>query len=335
MADLEQALYEERSLLRVPGMRKTLFVVTPDMAAAMQAACNDRNAAAGLTQLVGLIERQGLADDGSALVGALREGILASLAARGEAVAADIKSDVTDLDARLHFGAGKDWEGSVGLTSRVLYQLTFEGSVTRAHPRGTWRSGQYHWALLDRWHALAEMTVDEAAAALLTAYLTAYGPATTTDIRWWTGWTVARMNEALSATQAEEVELEDGTGWVLPGDDQPEDESSWVGLLPGLDPSVMGWKEREWLFSGGSEGLFDRNGNAGPTVWVDGCVVGGWAQRDDGSVVTEPTTDLPRSTRRAIHAESERLQSWLDGTVITHRFPSPMERALKAGPPRT
>ena len=27
--------------------------------------------------------------------------------------------------------------------------------------------------------------------------------------------------------------------------------------------------------------LFDRNGNVGPTVWLDGRIVGGWGQRPD------------------------------------------------------
>ena len=38
--------------------------------------------------------------------------------------------------------------------------------------------------------------------------------------------------------------------------------------------TFMGWKERDWFLGEHAEPLFDRNGNAGPTVWRDGRVVG-------------------------------------------------------------
>ena len=53
----------------------------------------------------------------------------------------------------------------------------------------------------------------------------------------------------------------------------------WVALLPGLDSTVMGWKERAWFLGGHQHALFDVNGNAGPTVWCNGRIVGGWAHR--------------------------------------------------------
>ena len=68
------------------------------------------------------------------------------------------------------------------------------------------------------------------------------------------------------------------TGYVLAGDLEPTPRPEPVAaLLPTLDPTTMGWKERDW-YLGAHAGrlLFDGNGNAGPTIWWDGRVVGGW-----------------------------------------------------------
>ena len=35
----------------------------------------------------------------------------------------------------------------------------------------------------------------------------------------------------------------------------------------------MGWRERVWYLGDHAKMLFDTNGNAGPTVWVDGRVM--------------------------------------------------------------
>ena len=103
----------------------------------------------------------------------------------------------------------------------------------------------------------------------------------------------------------------------------------WVALLPGLDPTVMGWKERDWyLEPAHATVLFDRNGNAGPTVWAGGRVVGGWAQRADGTVVIELLVPVDRSVRRAVEAEAGAVQDWLGATRVIPRFRTPLERRL-------
>jgi hypothetical protein len=105
---------------------------------------------------------------------------------------------------------------------------------------------------------------------LLRRWLRAFGPATTTDIRWWTGWTAKLTASTLAAVGAVEVGLDDGAGWLLPDDlDPPPSPAPWVALLPALDATVMGWKQRDWYLGEHAEALFDRNGNAGPTVWAE------------------------------------------------------------------
>ncbi len=65
VADLERALYEQRSLVRMLGMRRTMFVVDREVAAVMDAACTQALAPAERRRLVQLVEQQGHASDGA------------------------------------------------------------------------------------------------------------------------------------------------------------------------------------------------------------------------------------------------------------------------------
>ncbi len=90
----------------------------------------------------------------------------------------------------------------------------------------------------------------------------------------------------------------------------------------------MAWKERDWYLGDHGAVLFDRNGNAGPTVWVDGRVVGGWTQRADGEVVFELLEDVGRETTAAITQEADALASRLGDVRVKPRFPTPLHRHL-------
>jgi hypothetical protein len=92
----------------------------------------------------------------------------------------------------------------------------------------------------------------------------------------------------------------------------------------------MGWAGRDWFLGPHREMLFDRNGNAGPTVWWDGRVVGGWAQRPGGDVVYRLLEDVGAEAQAAVALEAERLTRWLAAVRVTPRFRTPLERTLSA-----
>ena len=74
--------------------------------------------------------------------------------------------------------------------------------------------------------------------------------------------------------------------------------------------------------------LFDSNGNAGPTVWWDGRVVGGWSQRRDGEIVHRLLEDVGADAVRAVESEAERIERWLGDVRFSPGFLPPFQREL-------
>ncbi|HEX6390519.1 MAG TPA: M48 family metalloprotease, partial [Solirubrobacteraceae bacterium] len=56
--------------------------------------------------------------------------------------------------------------------------------------------------------------------------------------------------------------------------------------------------------------LFDRSGNIGPTVWCDGRIVGGWAQRTDGEIALALLEDVGAGAAAAIALIRTRPNDW-------------------------
>jgi hypothetical protein len=184
---------------------------------------------------------------------------------------------------------------------------------------------------MDAWlpGGLPEMQLPAARTELVGRWLKRFGPGTRADMRWWTGWTAAEVDRALLALEAVEVGLDGGTGYVLPDDLEPmAAPTPGAVFLPALDSTVMGWTERGWYLGAHGPRLFDRSGNAGPTVWWDGRVIGGWAQRKDGRIVLQLLEDAGAEARVATEEEADRLERWLGPVRFIPRFRTPLEIAL-------
>jgi hypothetical protein len=280
-----------------------------------------------------MIEKGGVAENGEAWLREVLPKTLEVVRAAGPLFARELTRQIPELSDKITFTnqAGRVM-GTTGMSSRALTQLGMESRVVRARPAGTWVSGQYSWAEIEAWLG-SPMVVPpepEASARIVQRWLETFGPGTETDLKWWTGWPVTRVRRALEAVEAVQVDLgEEGIGFLLPDDlDEVIPPDSWVALLPSLDSTPMGWKERDWFLGGHENVLFDVNGNAGPTVWVDGQVVGGWAQRKDGEVVYELLERVSPGEVKSIKATKDRLEEWLAPVAVTPRFRSPMDRSL-------
>jgi hypothetical protein len=337
--DLQRALYEERTLVRMLGMRRTVFVVPVDVAPAIQAGCAEAIAVNQRRLLLALLTEAKIQDgadgpvDPAAWLDEVADSAVRALAARGEATAAALCADEPRLRTQVTVAEGKSYGGQMNITSRVLFLLAAQGRIVRGRPGGSWLSTQYRWSTVDRWWpgGLPSMGVPAARVELARRWLSAYGPATVADLKWWTGWTLTETRRALGQLSTVDVDLDGTPGVLLESDvdSEPEREPRAV-LLPALDPTVMGWAGREWYLGGHAAALFDRSGNAGPTVWWGGRVIGGWAQRADGTVVTRLLEDAGRAATRAVDAAAASVRDWLGEVRVTPRFRTPLERELSA-----
>lgn len=330
---VERALYDERSVVRALGMRRTMFVVPRDAFPLLHHGCAAPLGPAERRRTARMIEEAGLVKDGARWLRRAERAAVEALADLGEATAKQLTTAAPILAKRIAYGEGTRWAGEQGLVTRVLFLLSTEGRVLRARPLGSWISGQYRWALTETWlgEAPPELPADDARTELLRRYLGAFGPCTIVDLRWWTGWTLAQVRRALARVDAVEVDLEGPTGWVLPEDLAPVREPRpWAALLPGLDPTVMGWKERGWYLGDHASALFDRNGNPGPTVWWDGRIVGGWVQRRSGEIAYRLLEDVGSDGAATIERTAADLHRWLGDTRVIPRFRTPLEVELSS-----
>ncbi|MEU6862470.1 winged helix DNA-binding domain-containing protein [Streptomyces sp. NPDC046876] len=326
---VEQALYEDVSLVRLLSMRNTLFAVSAELAPYV-----DASTARGIAAKERRTFLKRLAEDGQGLdadwLARVEAAALDALDSLGPATGSRLSAAVPELRRKITVGRGRAYEAETGVATRVIRLLAADGRIRRDRPLGSWTSSQFHWVHTEPWPAVA---AGEARAELARRWLTAYGPGTAADLKWWTGWTLTDVRKALAAVGPEEVRLDDGTtALVAPGDTggEPAPEP-WAALLPGLDPSAMGWSDRAFhLDPAHRPALFDYAGNIGPTVWWNGEIVGGWAQRADGEIVWRMLADRGRDAGEAVAAEAGRLARWLGPARVTPRFRTPLERELSA-----
>ena len=102
-----------------------------------------------------------------------------------------------------------------------------------------------------------------------------------------------------------------------------------MALLPTLDPTTMGWRERRGFHLDPVHVpyLFDRAGNGGTTVWVDGRIVGCWVQGDDERVEPILMEDISADARRLLDVEVARLDEFLARRPHHQRVRLPADEA--------
>jgi hypothetical protein len=329
VADLDRALYEERSLVKHLAMRRTLWVVPRASMAGVQAGASARVAEGERRRLVREVERAELHRDGARWLAASSEQVLAALSGGGEMTSSDLRAEIPLLEGGIAYGEGTSWAATAPLGPRVLTTLSASGRVVRASNGGAWTTSRPRWALMEAWlgEPLDPPSEPDGVARLVERWLRAFGPGTAADLKWWLGGTVAAVRAALEQVGAVQVDLDGETGYLLPDDlDVAEPVEPWAALLPSLDPTVMGWAAREWYLGPHGPQVFDRNGNAGATAWWDGRIVGGWRQREGGGIELQLLEDVGADGRSALEERAARLEEWLAGSRLRPRFPSPLAR---------
>ena len=220
MADVDAALYDDRSLVKQLAMRGTL--------SCSRAICCHRPG--GRQRSRGRPARDPLAKEvrGAGSPTTVGAGSLP----RAGRCSTSSSSTATPGCPRRRCASGCPSSGHAGGLARQALRRPdtdrsrgcspSSGSRRRSCAAGNdghWRISRPRWVRMDAWldAAPAPAPAREGYAALVRGWLTSFGPGTRDDLRWWLGSTVATVTHALHDVGAVEVALDDGaTGWMLP-----------------------------------------------------------------------------------------------------------------------
>jgi DNA glycosylase AlkZ-like len=257
VADLERALYVDRTLVKQLAMRRTLFVFPRETLSSAQAGAGSRVAAAERRRLIRDVEKAGLHHDGERWLAEAEAEVRAALSDGREVTSAELRAAIPVLEGTIAYGEGKSWGGQMAVAPRVLTVLSAAGHIVRGSNDGAWTISRPRWASLETWlgEELAMQSEEDGVARLVELWLRTFGPGTVADIRWWLGSTVSAVRKALAELEAVEVDLEGRTGFVLPDDLETDRRRLASGRL-GRDPPPDARTDR----GGGTAGTRRRGG---------------------------------------------------------------------------
>ena len=207
-------------------------------------------------------------------------------------------------------------ERELGLTG-VAARRAWRGARVRAHLLHHYESALWHAGPDSRFVAIEEPEAQdstEARAEILRRYLAAFGPASRRDIVAWSMMHVPEIDRALERLHPllrfrdeHGRQLLDVPRAPLPDAGTPVP----VRFLPKWDNVLLAFADRTRVLPEQYRKTVIRmNGDVAQTFLVDGFVAGLW-RVEDGRVLLEPFSALPRSVRRELQNEAERLEEFL------------------------
>lgn len=133
-------------------------------------------------------------------------------------------------------------------------------------------------------------SVEDCLKELIAWFFNTQGPADVDDLAWWTGMSKIMLKKVLGDQDLMEIEIEESNRrLLLPPENfetlaaTPDEPLPGVRLLPYEDPYLKGHKNRSLILSGVPEAaVFERGGDARPTICVDGRIVGLWRLVEKG-----------------------------------------------------
>ncbi|MGF0247100.1 winged helix DNA-binding domain-containing protein [Rhodococcus erythropolis] len=315
-ADVDNALYVQRSLVKQLAMRRTLFTFPRDLLPAAWSSASARVANTERARMAKDVVKAGIAVDGNDWLDRARAEVLTLLTDAPEGLSAlEVRQAVPMIDVKVEGSAGEIWSAP-----RVLTHLGATADIMRGANTARFPVSRPLWTLTRHWldDAPTDLESADGYREMVRRWLHSFGPGTEDDIVWWLGSTKTVVRAALSELEAVAVSLDGGdTGWLLPDDVATvSDPGPWAALLPVLDPTIMGWKNRDFYLGPHRNQLFDTRGNAGTTAWVDGRVVGCWIQDAAGVVHVRVLESVSADAQRSLDAEAVRLTEWLGGVKI-------------------
>jgi hypothetical protein len=150
----------------------------------------------------------------------------------------------------------------------------------------------------------------ESAAAVVCAYVAAYGPASREDVQQFTGFRLGQIDPALEQLRP----VGDGLFDVPRAPRPAPDVFAPVRFLPAFDSMILAHRDRSRIVPPEyADAVFNKkNATTKNTFTVDGFVAGAW--RIDGKrLTTDPFAPLPLRARREVDEEGAKLLAWYLG----------------------
>lgn len=263
---LQTALLSRRSLVRIPAMRGSVYILPRDLVPSGLAMA--RSSGGARWQLPALRR------------GGLGEAAISKLTARIESLLHE--GPMTAAEIRKGLDGWKDPFPQA--LSLLLRHLSIEGRIVSTRAQGGWKSQLYEYALLREWIDLPLRlpTLETALANLAPMYFDANGPETLANFAWWAGVTPAIAKQVLDMIGLKAVSVEGleavhfATKRSL--DELTQDDAeSVVNLVPHWDTYLMAQNDRRrYLDERWAKYLVDPRGNVTKAILKDGRVVGVW-----------------------------------------------------------
>jgi hypothetical protein len=195
--------------------------------------------------------------------------------------------------------------------------------LVRVPPSGTWERRRADlYAAAEDWLGPAPPEATEPAGVelLVRRYLGGFGPATRAELADWAGLPVATLIPVLGRMTLRRFRAEDGAELIdLPGTPLPDPQMPVpVRFLPVWDATLLVHARRAAILPEPyrPKVFSTKTPHSVNTFLVDGSVAGTWRYQagakasDAGRIEVEPFEPLPRSVRRDVMDEADRLASF-------------------------
>jgi len=262
-AMLDAALFDRRSLVRIPAMRGSIYLLPPELVP-------EGIVLAATGEILPMLHRAGITD---AAYGGLVSAI-ESLLREEPKTAAQIRDGLTTFRERV--------PGTLGM---VLRQMSHDGRIVRGRVHGGWQSQQWEYALMKDCVRLPSRmpTQVQALQRLAPLYFQAHGPATVADFAWWAGVSEITAKSALERLELPHVFLDKVRGIYLATKESLDEIATapkkWerLTLLPYWDAYLMAHADRRrYLDAKWEDRVVDKSGNVTNVILRDGQVGGLW-----------------------------------------------------------
>ncbi len=264
--DLDRELYSKKTIGKVRCMRKTVYILTKNR---IPAACA---ATAGMSEMNSerFMRYLGVSQEDYEKASGRILQILAGRGLTTKEIKAEMQSELN--------------------ISPIVNLMCDRGLLVRGAPKSGWRSSIHTYYLFKEHFPdvrLDAFDENEAKKTLIEYYLATFGPATESDVAWWTGLPKTDTRRALEKLGRKSASIRIAgleADHILSSADEelirtgfPASPKTTVSLLPFLDPYIMGYKVRgRYMDYADYDMIFDRSGNAAPTVMLDGRIIGIW-----------------------------------------------------------